>query len=155
MGRDAAYVAPEQLRGLPVDARADVYALGGVLYHCLTGRLPYPGRRGPDAVGAHLSEPPPRPSADVPELPRGFDAVVARAMAKDPGERYRSAGEVGRAVSPSPRAAACARVRPRSASGRPHRTTGPRRWPSPRRTGGGGGGSRRPSRCLPRRPRSP
>ncbi|MEA2375399.1 MAG: hypothetical protein QOD53_1862 [Thermoleophilaceae bacterium] len=87
----ADFAAPEQIRGLAVDARTDVYALGGVLFWALTGRVPYPEDSDEAKMRAHLSEPP--PSLDGP-----LGAVVARAMAKDPGERFASAGELGRAA---------------------------------------------------------
>jgi non-specific serine/threonine protein kinase len=89
-----AYAAPEQLRGGAIDARTDVYALGGVLYHCLTGQVPYPAASAQEAVSAHLLDPPPRPSAVDPGLPRALDTVVAHAMSKDPEARFRSAGEL-------------------------------------------------------------
>jgi Protein kinase domain len=90
------YVAPEQIRGERVDARADVYALGCVLYYALTGLVPFP-REGDEArLWAHLSEPPPKPSEHG--APEAFDAVIERALAKDPDERYPSAGDVGRAA---------------------------------------------------------
>jgi YVTN family beta-propeller protein len=92
-----AYVAPEQVRGRAVDGRTDVYALGGVLHHCLTGEVPYPRAHELDALSAHLAEPPPRPSSIVPELIE-FDGVVARAMQKDPGRRYAAAGELAAAA---------------------------------------------------------
>ena len=92
------YVAPEQIRGQRVDARADVYALGGVLHYALTGHVPYDRPSDHAKLWAHLVDPPPRPSAVRPELPAGFDAVVARAMAKDPAARYPSAGDLGRAA---------------------------------------------------------
>jgi YVTN family beta-propeller protein len=92
------YVAPEQIRGGHVDARVDIYALGGVLHYALTGRVPFE-RAGDEAkLWAQLSAPPPVPS----ELRRGlraeFDLVVGRAMAKDAEERYPSAGDLGRAA---------------------------------------------------------
>jgi class 3 adenylate cyclase len=93
-----AYSAPEQVRGATVDARADVYALGGVLHHFLTGEVPYPSASELDALAAHLTEPPPRPSRHAAGVPREFDAIVARAMAKNPAERYLSAGDLGRAA---------------------------------------------------------
>ncbi len=100
------YVAPEQIRGERVDARADVYALGCLLYYTLTGEVPYK-REGDEArLWAHLHDPPPKPSAHgVPEV---FDDVVARALAKDPEERYPSAGDLGRAAR-----AAAANERPK------------------------------------------
>jgi len=95
----AAYAAPEQLRDGTADARADVYALGGVLYHCLTGEPPYPLADRRDVIAAHVERPVPRPTRIVPGLAPGFDEIVARAMAKSPTDRYASAGELGRAVA--------------------------------------------------------
>jgi streptogramin lyase len=93
------YVAPEQIRGERVDARADVYALGCLLYYTLTGEVPYK-REGDEAkLWAHLQDPPPTPSIRDPKIPKAFDDVVARAMAKDPEERYPSAGDLGRAAA--------------------------------------------------------
>ena len=89
------YAAPEQLQSQPVDGRTDVYALGCVLYQALTARVPYSQTRDVDKLLAHLSAPPP---AVGPGIPGGFDEVIARAMAKDPGDRYASAGELARAA---------------------------------------------------------
>src|SRR4051794_18405845 len=92
------YVSPEQVRGGRIDARADVYALGGVLHYALTGRVPFE-REGDEAkLWAQLSAPPPVPSALQPGLRGEFDVVVARAMAKAPEHRYPSAGDLGRAA---------------------------------------------------------
>ncbi len=92
------YVSPEQIRGGRIDARADVYALGGVLHFALTGRVPF-DREGDEAkLWAQLSAPPPVPSAVRRGLPAQFDLAVARAMAKEPDERYPSAGDLGRAA---------------------------------------------------------
>ncbi len=77
------YAAPEQIEGLEVDARTDVYALGCVLYECLIGKGPF-DRQGEVAVmHAHLTEAPPRLTGVRPDLPKGLDQVVERAMAKD------------------------------------------------------------------------
>jgi Protein kinase domain len=91
------FMAPEHLRGEPTDARADVYALGCVLYTALTGLPPF--RRGtvPATITAHLHDPPPRPS-ETPGVPVAFDSVIARALAKEPADRYPSAGDLGRAA---------------------------------------------------------
>jgi DNA-binding beta-propeller fold protein YncE len=103
------YVAPEQIRAERVDARADVYALGCVLHFALTGRAPF-DRGGEEArLWAHLVEPPPRPSEAVPGLPGALDDVVARALAKEPADRFPSAGDLGRAAV----AAAAGRVEAR------------------------------------------
>ena len=92
------YIAPEQLKGDPVDARADVYALGCMLYQMLTGRVPYPRDSEPAKMYAHMSEPPPSMRQVAPQVPVAFDEVVARAMAKEPGDRYPSAGDLARAA---------------------------------------------------------
>jgi oligopeptide/dipeptide ABC transporter ATP-binding protein len=96
------YMAPEQLSGDRVDARTDVYALGCVLYEALTGRVPFPRDTEPAKMYAHMSVPPPSPT-DVAPVPPQFDAVVARAMAKDPSARYPSAGDLGRAAQAAAR----------------------------------------------------
>jgi Protein kinase domain len=80
------YCAPEQIQGGPVDGRADVYSLGGVLYHCLAGEPPYVRPSEFAVLQAHLDDPPPT----LPALP-AVNAVLARAMAKDPAERYPTA----------------------------------------------------------------
>jgi len=88
------YIAPEQIRGDPVDGRADVYALGCLLYEALTGELPY--RRSSDVatIFAHLQEEPAPASRHAPELPREIDAVLARAMSRDREERYDTCSEL-------------------------------------------------------------
>ena len=74
------YVAPEQIRGGRIDARADVYALGGVLHYALTGKVPFE-REGDEAkLWAQLSAPPPVPSAVRSDLPAQFDVAVGRAI---------------------------------------------------------------------------
>ncbi|MEZ5078248.1 MAG: serine/threonine-protein kinase [Solirubrobacterales bacterium] len=92
------YVAPEQIAGDRVDARADVYALGCLLFKLLTGEVPFPRDAEAARLYAHLNDPPPPPSQQVPVVPPALDAVVARAMAKRPGDRYPSAGDLGRAA---------------------------------------------------------
>jgi streptogramin lyase len=92
------YIAPEQLQGGPVDARADIYALGCMLYQMLTGRVPYPRDTEPAKIWAHMQEPPPSLREVAPQVPAAFDEVVTRAMAKNPEERYPSAGDLGRAA---------------------------------------------------------
>ncbi|HZN90864.1 MAG TPA: serine/threonine-protein kinase [Thermoleophilaceae bacterium] len=93
------YVAPEQIRGEEVDARSDIYSLGCVLFHALTGRVPFETDNEVTKIYAHLSEPPPRPSNYVSGLPPGLDDVVSRAMAKDPADRFQTAGRLGRAAA--------------------------------------------------------
>jgi serine/threonine-protein kinase len=92
------YMPPEQLNGDDVDARADVYALGCVLFEALTGRVPYPRGDPVARMYAHVFEPPPRVSDVVGGGPITFDPVIARALAKNPDERYPSAGDLARAM---------------------------------------------------------
>src|SRR3954451_13561799 len=88
------YVSPEQIQGRPVGPGTDIYALGCVLYECLTGRLPF--RRDDDAalLWAHLVEAPPPVTGVRPDLPVAVNAVIARAMAKDPADRYATSEEL-------------------------------------------------------------
>jgi serine/threonine-protein kinase len=88
------YVAPEQIEGREVTARSDVYSLGCVLYHCLTGRMPYERDTDVAVIYAHLSEPPPRPSRALPDLADGFDDVIARALDKNPERRFQTCAEL-------------------------------------------------------------
>jgi ketosteroid isomerase-like protein len=91
------YMAPEQFRREAVDARADVYALGCVLYAALTGAPPFPRETVPATMLAHMHDPPAPPSG-TPGVSRDFDRVLARALAKAPEDRYPSAGDLGRAA---------------------------------------------------------
>jgi pSer/pThr/pTyr-binding forkhead associated (FHA) protein len=93
----AEYVAPEQILNEPVDARADIYALGCLLFEALTGEAPFATLEQGSAL-AHLDAPRPSPVELCPDLPREFDDVVRRAMAIDPSERYPSAGDLGQAA---------------------------------------------------------
>jgi tRNA A-37 threonylcarbamoyl transferase component Bud32 len=89
----AAYMAPERFLGRTVDHRVDVYALGCLLFETLTGRRPYPGEGAAELMYAHLNQPPPAATRLRPDLPAALDEVVARALAKEPGERYGSVAE--------------------------------------------------------------
>jgi hypothetical protein len=92
------YVAPEQIQGHNVDCRADIYSLGCVLYEMLTGDVAYPKDTDVAKLWAHVADPPPRPSGLRPDLVPAFDEVVARATAKDPEDRYSTAGDLATAV---------------------------------------------------------
>ncbi|MEA2154684.1 MAG: hypothetical protein QOE11_824, partial [Solirubrobacteraceae bacterium] len=92
------YAAPEQLEESEIDGRTDVYALGCLLFHTLTGRVPYPRETNAAKILAHLSAPPPSVTDLAPEVPAALGAVVERAMCKDPAGRFESAGELGRAA---------------------------------------------------------
>jgi protein kinase-like protein len=87
-----AYLAPEQLEGRPVDGRVDVYSLGCLLYECLTGEPVFPHGSRLAVAWAHLEEEPPRPSQRRAELPEALDPVVARALAKEPEQRFATSG---------------------------------------------------------------
>ena len=92
------YVAPEQISGGPVDARVDVYALGCLLFKLLTGEVPFPREGEAARLYAHLHDPPPAPSLHATAVSMALDDVVIRAMSKQPGDRYPSAGDLGRAA---------------------------------------------------------
>lgn len=89
-----AYMAPERFLAQPAGPAVDVYSLACVLHEVLTGASPYPGSGYAAQVAGHLYQPPPRPSAVRAGLPEAFDAVIARGMAKDPAQRYRTAAEL-------------------------------------------------------------
>jgi len=82
------YIAPEQAAGQPLDERADVYALGVMLYHCVTGKTPYSGANFVELAEQHLRAPVPSAAAVQPDLPDDLDAILRRALAKDPEDRY-------------------------------------------------------------------
>jgi serine/threonine-protein kinase len=112
------YVAPEQIEGSDVDARADLYSLGCVLYACLVREPPFVRDTPMSVAWAHVHEPPPSVSSRRPELPTVVDEVIARALAKRPGERYQSGAELADAarlaLGLSPSAAARAPLRSRA-----------------------------------------
>jgi Protein kinase domain len=92
------YVAPEQISGGAVDARADIYALGCLLFKLLTGEVPYPRDGEAARLYAHLNDPPPAPSLHATAVPMALDDVAIRAMSKQPEDRHPSAGDLGRAA---------------------------------------------------------
>lgn len=87
----AAYFSPEQAKGEPVDARADLYSTGVVLYELLTGRQPFRGESPVAVAYQHVSEAPVPPSEVNETVPRALDTVALRALAKDPFQRYQDA----------------------------------------------------------------
>ena len=87
------YIAPEQVQGEKVDGRADVYALAALFYECATGAPPFVRDSQAALLFAHLTEPPPPISGHLDRGPEALDAVIARAMAKAPEERFASCTE--------------------------------------------------------------
>ncbi len=87
----AAYMAPEQIRAEDVDARADVYALGVLLYELLTGRVPFQSESFFEVMQAHVLQAPPPPRQFASALPEALEAVILRALAKNPDDRFSSA----------------------------------------------------------------
>ncbi len=92
------YMSPEQTRGEHIDARSDIFSLGCVLYEAATGRRPFEGTVPVEIIQKIRDVNPPRPSAVRSGLPRAFDAVILRALAKDKEQRYRSAEDLAAAL---------------------------------------------------------
>jgi serine/threonine-protein kinase len=95
----AAYLAPEFCLGRATDARSDVYSLGAVLYHLLTGSAPFPADHRAAEFAAHVGAPVPDPRDKAPGVPEALSAVVRTAMAKDPAARYASAAAMADALA--------------------------------------------------------
>src|SRR4029077_1389317 len=84
----------EQLRGLPVDVRSDIYAAGAVLYEMATGRRPFPQSQSAELMGAILHEVPPPAGSVSPYITAGVQSVISKTLEKEPGRRYQSAREL-------------------------------------------------------------
>ncbi len=93
------YMSPEQLSGLELDARADLYAAGVVLFECVTGRVPFEAETTWALVAKHLEEEPPDPRVLNEEVPEGLAKVILKAMAKTPNDRYASAVQMHDALA--------------------------------------------------------
>ncbi|WNG54025.1 protein kinase [Archangium gephyra] len=89
-----AYMPPEQAAGRPVDERADVYALGAILYHLLAGSRPYDGTTSDQVLARVMNGPPPPLASLHDHIPRDLQAIVTKAMAREPAERYATAREM-------------------------------------------------------------
>jgi serine/threonine-protein kinase len=93
------YAAPEQIKGWPVDARTDVYALGCVWFEMVAGQPPFRRDNDMATLYAHMTEPAPSLATVVPGVPQALDDAVQRALAKEPDDRYPSAGDLARATA--------------------------------------------------------
>lgn len=94
----AAYMAPEQALGQPVDGRSDLYALGVLLYELTTGRLPFTGDDPLTIVSQHVHAPVVPPRVLRSDLPRALEAIIVRLLAKDPAQRFSTAAETRAAL---------------------------------------------------------
>jgi eukaryotic-like serine/threonine-protein kinase len=140
----AQYLSPEQARGGAVDQRSDLYSVGIVLYELLTGTVPFTGDSPVEIAMKHLSAKLPLPSEKRPDLPHDIDLIVARALAKDPEDRFQDADEFeaeldrvarGLGVSPHTAEAATAIIESPAAAAtaitRPHAVRTPAAAPPP------------------------
>lgn len=116
-----AYMSPEQAKGLPLDARTDLFSLGSVIYEMATGKTPFSGDSTAEVFAALLREDPKPVSAVNPAMPKSLDPIVSKLLAKDPAQRYASAEELQEDLERLVPGAAPAPAKPASAR-RP-------RWP--------------------------
>ncbi len=93
------YMAPEQIRGEPVGAATDIYALGCVMYECMCGRPPFAEVQGMRILWAHLQDPPPDPRGVRADIPEAFSQTLLVALEKDSAKRPQSAGEYARMLA--------------------------------------------------------
>ncbi len=95
----ARYIAPEKAEKKPVDARADLYSLGVVLYEAATGRPPFQAELGAELIKAHINEIPPSPRVVRPDISPELEKIIIKALAKKPEERFQNAQEFRTALS--------------------------------------------------------
>ena len=93
-----AYMSPEQAQGMPADHRSDIYALGVMLYEMLAGGLPFQADTPVALLHQHVASPPPPLRERVPGIPRSLEKIVMRALAKNPDDRFATAGEFADAL---------------------------------------------------------
>jgi serine/threonine-protein kinase len=128
----AGYLAPEQIRGGEIDARADLFALGGILFEMLTGRRAFAREHTVDTLHAILHEPPPNVLEQRPDVPPGLAAIVPRLLEKAPDARFQSAAELGQALEEiATEPAAGTPLRSRGQHARTARTSRRTAWAAP------------------------
>src|SRR6185436_7318560 len=92
------YISPEQINGHSTDFRSDIYTLGVSIFEAVTGRLPFERRSDYALMHAHVQERPPRPKELQRDIPSALEAVILKAIEKDPARRFQSADEFRRAL---------------------------------------------------------
>lgn len=92
------YMSPEQVLNKDIDIRSDIYALGLTLYEMLTATTPFSGDSEFQVMSDHVNTPPPPPTQFCPHIPKGVENAILKALAKDPGDRFQTAGEFGAAL---------------------------------------------------------
>jgi hypothetical protein len=131
------YIAPERIEGGRGDAASDIYSFGCMLYEALTGEVPFDRPTELTKMHAHLNDPVPSARAKVPDVPESLDAIIAKAMAKQPADRFGSADQLARAMTRSLRELSPETVsEPETVPERetlPERETGPERVTLPER----------------------
>jgi serine/threonine-protein kinase len=88
------YMSPEQAQGMTADFRSDIYSLGIVLFEVFTGALPFGGDSLMQIVLSHIRNPPPAPRSVNPRVPERLEAIILRAIEKDPAQRYQTVGDL-------------------------------------------------------------
>jgi serine/threonine-protein kinase len=124
------YMAPEQIEGKKVDGRTDIYAFGALLFHMVTGRPPFEGGDALAVAIKHLQDEPQPPSALDPAVPTDWDALIGKALEKDPARRFQSAKELEQAVAVLGEVAGTPARE--SAPAREKAVGRARRWPAPK-----------------------
>ncbi|MFM7719017.1 MAG: protein kinase domain-containing protein, partial [Actinomycetota bacterium] len=139
----ASYLAPEQAQSQPVDERADLYALGCVLFEMVTGRPPFVGDSAVSVASKHVVEMPIAPSRLNPDVPPELETVILRALAKDPADRYASAQDMRRDLGRALRGEPLSGAAPAASAPTQPAAAATQVLPRGTAAAGGGGGKKR------------